>query len=101
MQFDVYENLDAMSNEGFPYFLDVQHSFHEGLQTRLLIPLSTQISSRMNGLEPIVVVKGRKLAAIVPEMVTLPTEALGKKVDNLSANSSDIINAIDFLITGF
>ncbi len=85
----------------FPYFLDMQHGFHESLQTRLLVPLSVNVSGRMNGLEPTVDVKGRKLAAIVPEMVTLPTDALGKKVDNLSAYSSDLINAIDFLITGF
>ena len=100
-QFDVYENPDALSKEAFPYFLDMQHGFHEGLQTRLLVPLSVSVSGRMHGLEPIVNVKERKLAAIVPEMVTLPTDALGKKVDNLSAYSNDLVNAIDFLITGF
>jgi len=100
-QFDIYENPDALSKDAFPYFLDMQHGFHEGLQTRLLVPLSTNVSGRMDGLEPIVNVKGRKLAAIVPEMVTLPMDALGKKVDNLSTYSSDLINAIDFLITGF
>jgi len=100
-QFDVYENPDALSREAFPYFLDMQHGFHEGLQTRLLVPLSVNISGHMHGLEPIVNVKGRQLAAIVPEMVTLPTDTLGKKVDNLFTYSNDLINAIDFLITGF
>lgn len=100
-QFDVYENLDALSADEYPYWLDIQHAFHDTLQTRLVVPLSIPCATAMQGLEPLVSVDGVQLRAVIPEMVALPITILGKRVDNLSSKSSEIIDAVDFLITGF
>ena len=100
-QFDVYKNRDTSSAPAFPYWLDIQHTLHEGLHTRLVIPLSVPNSHAIQGLEPLVEVDGKALHAVIPEMVSLPLTILGKKVGNLSAYSSEIMNGVDFLITGF
>ena len=100
-QFDVYENNDETSADAYPYWLDIQHPFHASLDTRLVVPLSTSIAHAMQGLEPIVKVEGQPLRAVVPEMVALPLHFLGRRVTNLSVHGSTLINAVDFLITGF
>ena len=100
-QFDVYENLDVSSAAEYPYWLDIQHAFHSTLHTRLVVPLSKSCTHAMQSLEPLVNVKGKQLRVVIPEMVALPVTILGKRVDNLSDNRSEFINAVDFLITGF
>lgn len=99
-QFDVYENVNEASKVDFPYMLDVQHSLHERIDTRMIIPL-TQKLSPVRGLYISLDIEGEKYVAVVPEMVGMTKLSLGKKVANLSENSREIVNAIDFLITGF
>ena len=100
-QFDVYENLDPSSADEYPYWIDIQHSLHSRLQTRLVVPLSRSCEHAIQGLEPLANVQGEKLRAVFPEMVALPVEILGRRVENLSAQSGELIDAVDFLITGF
>ena len=100
-QFDVYENLDPASADEYPYWLDIQHPLHSRLQTRLVVPLSRSYEHAIGRLEPLVNVQGEKFRAAFPEMVALPVEILGKRVENLSAQSGKLIDAVDFLITGF
>lgn len=99
-QFDVYENVNEASKIDFPYMLDVQHALHERIDTRMIIPL-TQKLSPVRGLYISLEIKGEKYVAVVPEMVGMTRDSLGKKVANLSNESRAIVNAIDFLITGF
>ena len=100
-QFDVYENPDLSSAAEYPYWLDIQHPLHSRLQTRLVVPLSRSCEHAIRGLEPSVNVQEGKFRAVFPEMVALPVEILGKRVENLSAQSGELIDAVDFLITGF
>ena len=100
-QFDVYENLDPSSAEEYPYWLDIQHPLHSRLQSRLVIPLSRSCDHVIGRLEPLVYVQGEKFRAATAEMVALPVEIFGKKVENLSDQSGEVIDAVDFLITGF
>lgn len=99
-QFDVYENRNQESRSVFPYLLDVQHTLHERLETRMVIPF-TQKLSEVKGLTPSFEIAGEKYVAVVPEMVGVSKEVLGQKVANVSKDSGKIINAIDLLITGF
>jgi toxin CcdB len=99
-RFDVYENLHPETRVAIPYLLDIQHSLHERLRSRLVIPLSRE-AREVEGLYPAVTVRGEKLVALVPEMGGISRDQLGKRVGNLSSEASKILNAIDLLITGF
>jgi toxin CcdB len=99
-QFDVYENIHAETRASVPYLLDIQHPLHDRLRSRLVIPLSRD-AREVQGLYPAVTVRGEKLVALVPEMGGVSREHLGKKVDNLASEASEILNAIDLLVTGF
>ena len=48
-----------------------------------------------------VTVLGEKLVVAIPEMGGISKSTLGKKVDNLSVQAPEIMNAIDLLIQGF
>ena len=99
-QFDVYENLSEHMKGQYPYLLDIQNVLHERLDTRMVVPLSTQVAPAI-GLSPAFEVCGKTYTAVVPDMLALPLSFLGRKVDNLKSKRSDIIDAVDLLIIGF
>ncbi len=41
-QFTVYLNDDDSSNDTYPYFIDIQNSLFDDLNSKLVIPLSKQ-----------------------------------------------------------
>lgn len=99
-QFDVYKNLSENNGNLYPYLLDVQHDLHTRMDTRLIVPLSQKLTSA-EGLTPELIVDGEYYVAVVADMVGLPVSLLGKKVDNISKDSSKIMDAIDLLLVGF
>jgi len=99
-QFCVYENLHEGTNELFPCFLNIQHPLHERLETRLVIPLARK-RSEIKDLTFNVHIDNELLVAVVPEMFTVSMHEMGRKIDDLSDRSGEIINTIDLLITGF
>ena len=99
-QFDVYKNLSENNTELYPYLLDVQHDLHTRMDTRIIVPLSQKLSSA-EGLRPEFTVNGEPYVAVVADIVGLPASLLGKKVDNISKDSSKIMDAIDLLFWGF
>jgi toxin CcdB len=99
-QYDVYENTNAQTMMHIPYLLDVQHTLHDRLHSRVVIPLSRD-ANEVKGLCIPLEVQGEKLIATVPEMGGVSKTLLGKKVDNLSMQASEILNGIDLLLTGF
>jgi toxin CcdB len=100
MQFDVYENTHPNTRTHVPYLLDVQHPLHERLHSRMIVPLIRDAQEVKDLYIPITI-RGERVVAAIPEMGGISVSALGKKVDNLANHSSEIINAIDLLITGF
>jgi len=99
-QFKVYENSHESGAERYPYVLDVQHEIVSSLETRLVIPLVSDLK-RMTKLNPVFEIEGRVMILSTTEMASVPLDMIGKEVADLSERSGEIINAIDFLITGF
>ena len=99
-QFDVYLNLNDATKEMYPYLLDVQHPLHRRLSTRLIVPLAKS-PKKIQSVTPQFEIEGERFVAMVPEVVGISKVYLGKKVASLETESSKIINAIDFLLTGF
>jgi len=101
-QFDVYENEDADSNKNIPFLLDVQHSLHNDLVTRVVVPLlSVSLGGEARKLCPGFNIMGRDVIMGTPEMAGYPARNLRNKVASLAEQRAEILAAVDFLLNGF
>lgn len=99
-QFDVYENPSNSSKELIPYILDIQHDILSNISTRVVVPLVMD-SAIVNKLHPTFEINGNKVMMSTSELATIPVDILGEKIDNLKEFRNEIIDAIDFLVTGY
>jgi len=51
-------------------------------------------------LNPVFTIEGHEVIMSTPELAGIPVRTLGKKVASLAKRRTDIIAALDFLITG-
>jgi len=102
-QFDIYENNEPESRGTIPFLLDVQHDLHRYLTTRTVVPLvsSYAANDEIKKLCPVLDVMGTKVMMSTPEMAGYPVRDLGVKVMSANKYRAEIINAIDFLLSGF
>ena len=102
-QFDVYLNPNPESKKYAPYLLDVQNDLFDSLTTRVVVPLLTEKGIRVpaNRLNPEFNIEGKTVYMSTAEIAGIPQSAMGKYVCSLSSHRTQIINALDFLITGF
>jgi toxin CcdB len=102
-QFDVYQNKNPRSKATYPLLVDVQAELLDGLQTRVVIPL-TKLPAMMRrpigGLVPTVMVAKVGYLLLTPELAGVPISSLGKAVANILDQRLVIIAALDLLITG-
>ena len=99
-QFDVYKNHSSKTKQEIPYFIDVQHDVVNDLNTRLVIPIYSNIKA-LKKLNISCEIKEEKLTILTNKMTSVPSDILDEKVTNLSQHRDEIIASIDFLITGF
>jgi toxin CcdB len=102
-QFDVYQNPNPASKKHTPYLLDVQNDLFDALTTRVVVPLLSDKSMRAPAtkLNPALNINGKVVYMSTAEIAGVPQSAIGKYVCSLSVKRSEIINALDFLISGF
>ena len=103
-QFSVHRNKNPRSKGEIPYLLDVQSDLLGELRTRVVIPLYKKKSTRikpMTRLTPEFEVEGRKLLLMTPQLAGISMRDLGEPVGNLKQHRSEILAALDLLITGF
>jgi len=103
-QFSVHRNKNPKSKGEIPYLLDVQSDLLGGLRTRVVIPLYKKKSTHikpMTRLTPEFEVEGRKLLLMTPQLAGISMRDLGEPVGNLKQHRSEILAALDLLITGF
>lgn len=103
-QFTVYENLNPGSREAYPYFVDVQNTLLNSLATRVVVPLARADRlghQRISTLCPEANVRGEPHVLLTYQMTTVPVAALKSPVGSLRELRTEIVSAIDFLVTGF
>lgn len=103
MQFDVYENKNVSTKRRFPYLLDVQADLLTSIGTRVVIPLAVETDSKeiiLSQLMPVLPVRGQNHVAVTPQLAGIPVCELSSQVENLSDFRTEIIAALDLLITG-
>ena len=103
-QFDIHRNQHLKGKSRTPYLLDVQHSTMASLGTRLVVPVrlrETHSDMVLKRLHFHVSVGEEPCIAFVSEMAAVPVGVLGDVVDYAGDQRTEIIAAIDLLITGF
>lgn len=102
-QFKAYENTSKASKKLYPYLLDIQSNLLEDLRTTIVIPLCSMHFAEKAAickLCPILEVKGELFVALTQQMAGINKSALGKEACDLSHYRAEIINALDFIISG-
>jgi toxin CcdB len=102
-QFTAYRNLDPASRARVPFLLDVQAELLADLATRVVVPLYSAASLKgklLKTLTPEFRVGGRSCVMATPELAGVPRKVLGAPVADLSAKRTEIIAALDLLLTG-
>ena len=101
-QFDVYVNPNPKTRKTTPYLLDVQNNLLDMLSTRVVVPLKPVVKNvkPARHLNPCFVINNKTVYMSTAELVGVPKSAMGKQVLSLVHKRFEIINALDFLITG-
>jgi toxin CcdB len=99
-QFDIFKNLNNDTNSEIPYFLIVQHDILSHVTSCVIVPLVTDIQPSTH-LNPIFEIENQKVIMSTTEIASVPRNILSQKVCSLEHERVQILNAIDFMITGF
>lgn len=103
MQFDVYENTDQDTNKIYPFFIDIQTNLLDTLNSRVVIPLTPTTSMDKKypeNLCPLIQFEGKEFALLAHQLTSVPLSLLKKKSQSAQSARSEIMAAIDFLVTG-
>lgn len=102
-RFDVHRNPNARSKDRIPFLLDIQAGVLETLATRLVVPLipAAEFGTPVERLNPVVRVGNRNYVLATAEMAAVSRKRIGEKVGTLEAQSAAMLDAVDFLISGF
>ncbi|MEO0444140.1 MAG: CcdB family protein [Pseudomonadota bacterium] len=87
----------------YPLLLDIQSNLLEELRTTIVIPLSPSSISRSSAITklcPLIDIEGKSYVAMTQQIAGVDRSALGKEAYDLSAYRSEIIAALDFVISG-
>ena len=96
-RFDVYRTgSDAL-------LLDCQADFLSSIETRLVAPLmpAAEHKTRLPRLNPVFDVGETRVVMMTTLLVGIPKTELGKRVGSLADRQSEIMNAIDMLLSGY
>jgi|SRR3954463_8334589 len=102
-QLTVYRNKNPQTRSVVPFLLDVQHDLLSDLETRVVIPLrpvSAIQGKPLRPLMPVLEIEGERFVLLTPQMAGIPKSELGAQVTRIEHYRSEIIAAIDFLVTG-
>ena len=102
-QFTAYENPNKTTRKIYPYLLDIQSNLLDDLRTTVVIPLCTTSlagEAAITKLCPILEINGKRFVALTQQIAGIDRKALGKEICNLSRYRSEIIAALDFIVSG-
>jgi toxin CcdB len=101
-QYDVYANPSNSAANGIPYVVVIQSGLLDALPTRLTMPLAeldpaTKVPTAVC---PVIVVNGRRFNALAHYAAPLPAKVLRRPADNVAAQASALVSAIDAVLSG-
>jgi toxin CcdB len=99
-QFDVYTNTSKETNDEIPYLIDIQNDILKTLSTRVVVPL-VKNQKAITHLTPSFTIEDTEVVMFTMQLAGIPSSVLGDKICNLQEKRTEILNAIDFMISGF
>lgn len=102
-QFHLYRNANKATQKNYPYLLDIQSNLLSELRTTVVIPL---MPKRLTGnhtiskLNPVIHFKSENLTIMTQNLAGIDRTALGEVLGDLAQHRSEIIAAIDFVLSG-
>jgi toxin CcdB len=102
-QFFAYKNPNPATRTQYPYLLDIQSNLLSGLRTTVVIPLTpSKLAAPMSltRLNPTVDMDGKSFTVMTQEITGVDRNQLGAQAYDLSSYRSEIIAALDFVLSG-
>ena len=102
-QFTVYANPNRSTRATYPYLLDIQSDLLDDLRTTVVIPLSPlRLAGKaaISRLCPVLDINGESYVALTQQLAGVDRKILGKAICDLGRYRSDIIAALDFIVSG-
>jgi toxin CcdB len=102
-QYTIYQNKNSQSKKEFPLLLDIQTNLLDSLQTTVVIPLKKLEANKdkvLTQLTPIFNIDGTDYLMLTPQLAGIQRMELGKAIADVEHARTDILNALDFLLTG-
>ena len=100
-QFSVYVNPNTDTAGAFPYLVDVQNQLLANLSTRIVIPLAnSSADDAITNLCPVIKIKNQCCVLLTQQIACIPASVLQTSVCSIEKQRYEILNALDFAITG-
>lgn len=102
-QLCAYKNPNPATRTQYPYLLDIQNDLLSELRTTIVIPLTPSkiaASISLSRLNPTFVLDGESFTAMTQDIAGVDRKQLGAQAHDLSAYRSEIIAAVDFVLSG-
>jgi len=102
-QFDVYKNPSKRSSTFFPYLVDIQHNYISDIDTRIVLPLGKAKyfkNKSMSKLQISLSYENEELFIITPQISSISRKLLNKPIGSLAHLRQEIIDSLDFAISG-
>lgn len=102
-QFSAYKNPNPGTRKQYPYLLDIQSDLLSELKTTVAIPLSpAKIAAPMSlaKLNPSFTLDDETFIAMTQDIAGIDRSQLRRQAYDLSAHRSEIIAAVEFLLSG-
>jgi len=102
-QWDVYPNPSTRLREEIPFLVDLQSDLLGGLDTRLVAPLARSRVPRAalpRRLCPEFTVEGASVILLPQESGAIDARLLKGRVASLKAQSHEIVDALDAVVSG-
>lgn len=102
-QFDVYANPSPSSRRHYPYLVDIQSPFLSSLATRIVLPLgyaSLMDGKAMTRLTPEITYRDETLLLLTPQIASVPAKILQERIGSLAQFREQILDSLDFAVTG-
>ncbi|BEP38841.1 hypothetical protein GmRootV59_63150 (plasmid) [Variovorax sp. V59] len=102
-QFDVYPNPSKLQRPDIPWMVDIQSDLLSALPTRLMVPLASRKhrpAALPRALCPSVQWEGHALVAMPHMAAAFRAKDLGIARGNLRSQASELVAALDAVISG-
>ena len=103
MQFDIYDNPSPSMRDQYPFVVDIQSNLLSSLATRMVVPLAvTSLAAKElpQRLCPVFTVRRKNLMLVPFEAAPLDKRLLKTEITSIRDRASDIIAAMDAVMSG-